>query len=320
MASCRTSRLWRPRRARLIKRGLSAAQDEISWAQPAYLIAVRSLGDSIVGLKFTRVFSTLKWLFAASAAGFTVMSLFCGMGVEHPEHDCFSSAAGALLGVSMIPTGFYIIIPHFQRTVCRVYSSMVIGTTASSVALPLGPVIGGWITGHVELVWLLYVNLIPGLAVTILISLLVDIDKPDFSLVKEADYLGIVLMAAGLGCLEYVLEEGVRWNWFDDATITACTLIAVVAGVLFIIRSLTFARPVVDLRAFGNRNFLIGCILSFVTGVGIFATIFLTPLFLGYRQGSVPGRLAWPFPRRGWRHWPECRSTSCWRANSTRAG
>src|SRR5439155_18834704 len=53
----------------------------------------------------------------------------------------------------------------------------------------------------------------------------------------------------------------------------------------FIIRSLTFANPVVDLRALKNRNFLVGCILSFMTGVGIFATIFLTPLFLGYVRG-----------------------------------
>ena len=68
--------------------------------------------------------------------------------------------------------------------------------------------------------------------------------------------------AIGLGNLEYVLEEGARWNWFDDATITACALIAGVAGILFVIRSLTFAHPLVDLRALGNRNFALGCLLS----------------------------------------------------------
>ena len=51
------------------------------------------------------------------------------------------------------------------------------------------------------------------------------------------------------------------------------------------IRSLTFARPVVDLRALGNRNFALGCVLSFITGIGIFSTIYLTPLFLGYVRG-----------------------------------
>ena len=82
-----------------------------------------------------------------------------------------------------------------------------------------------------------------------------------------------------------MLEEGSRWNWFDDATIRDCALIAGVAGILFVIRSLTFARPVVDLRALGNRNFTLGCVLSFITGIGIFSTIYLTPLFLGYVRG-----------------------------------
>ena len=92
-------------------------------------------------------------------------------------------------------------------------------------------------------------------------------------------------MAIALGTLEYVLEEGSRWNWFDDATIRTCAWIAAIAGILFVIRSLTFARPVVDLRALTNRNFALGCFLSFVTGIGIFSTIYLTPLFLGYVRG-----------------------------------
>ena len=92
-------------------------------------------------------------------------------------------------------------------------------------------------------------------------------------------------MAACLGTLEYVLEDGTRWNWFDDAIIRDCSWIAVISGVLFVTRSLTYANPVVDFRAFGNRNFAVGCILSFVTGIGIFSTIYLTPLFLGYVRG-----------------------------------
>jgi len=82
-----------------------------------------------------------------------------------------------------------------------------------------------------------------------------------------------------------VLEEGARWNWFDDSTIRTCAFVAAIAGILFVIRSLTFARPVVDLRALANRNFALGCLLSFVTGIGIFSTIYLTPLFLGYVRG-----------------------------------
>jgi MFS transporter, DHA2 family, multidrug resistance protein len=114
---------------------------------------------------------------------------------------------------------------------------------------------------------------------------LVRIDKPNWSLLRGADYLGMVLMALFLGCLEYTLEEGPRWNWFGDPTIRATAWVTGVAGLGFLWRSLTFANPVVDLRALKSRNFALGCFFSFVTGVGIFATIYLTPLFLGRVRG-----------------------------------
>ena len=259
--------------------GLSAAQDQISSVQTSYLIA-EIIMIPLSGW-LTRVFST-RWLFTVSAAGFTVASLLCGLAWNIESMIVFRALQG-LLGASMIPTVFTSSFHYFQGT-RRVYSAAVIGTIAS-VAPTLGPVIGGWITDTLNWHWLFYINLIPGIAVAISIPFLVKIDEPDFSLLKDADYFGIALMAVGLGSLQYVLEEGARWNWFDDSTITIFTLIAVAAGILFIIRSLTFANPVVDLRALGNRNFLLGCILSFVTGVGIFATIFLTPLFLGYVRG-----------------------------------
>jgi DHA2 family multidrug resistance protein len=259
--------------------GLSAAQDQISWVQTAYLIA-EIIVIPLSGW-LTRLLST-RWLFTASAVGFTLTSLLCGLAWNIESMIVFRALQG-LLGASMIPTVFTSSFHYFQGT-RRVYSAAVIGTIAS-VAPTLGPVIGGWITDTLDWRWLFYINLLPGALVAVLTPFLVKIDKPDFSLLKSADYLGIVLMAIGLGSLQYVLEEGARWNWFDDATIKTFAVTGVVTGILFIIRSLTFANPVVDLRALGDRNFLLGCILSFMTGVGMFATIFLTPLFLGYVRG-----------------------------------
>jgi MFS transporter, DHA2 family, multidrug resistance protein len=259
--------------------GLSAGRDEISWVQTAYLIA------EIVVIPLsgwlTRVFST-RWLFTVSAAGFTVTSMLCGLAWNIESMILFRALQG-LLGASMIPTVFTSSFHYFQGP-RRVYAAAVIGTIAS-VAPTLGPVIGGWITDTLNWHWLFYINLVPGFIITALVPVLVKIDEPDLSLLKDADYPGIALMAIALGTLEYVLEEGARWNWFDDETIRTCALIAAVAGVLFIVRSFTYSRPVVDLRAFGNRNFALGCFLSFITGVGIFSTIYLTPLFLGYVRG-----------------------------------
>ncbi|MBN8873650.1 MAG: DHA2 family efflux MFS transporter permease subunit [Rhodospirillales bacterium] len=259
--------------------GLSAAQDDIAWVQTAYLIA------EIVMIPLsgwlTRVFST-RWLFVVSAAGFTIASMLCGLAWNIESMILFRGLQG-MLGASMIPTVFTSSFHYFEGS-RRVYAAAVVGTIAS-IAPSLGPVIGGWITDTMGWRWLFYVNLVPGVAVVAGVAALVRIDTPDLRLLRGADYLGIGLLAVALSTLEYVLEEGARWNWFSDETIRRCALIAAVSGAAFVLRSLTFANPVVDLRALGNRNFLLGCILSFVTGVGMFATIYLTPLFLGYVRG-----------------------------------
>ena len=259
--------------------GLSASQDQIAWVQTSYLIA------EIVVIPLsgwlTRLLST-RWLFAASALGFTLASVLCALAWNIQSMVIFRALQG-LLGASMIPTVFTSSFHYFQGP-RRVYAAAVIGTIAS-MAPTLGPIIGGWITDSLGWRWLFYVNLVPGLTVAAGVALLVDIDAPDLKLLRNADYLGIALMALFLGSLEYVLEDGARWNWFDDGSIRTFTLIAAITGVLFVARTLTYRNPVVDLRALSNRNFLLGCLLSFVTGMAIFAPIFLTPLFLGYVRG-----------------------------------
>jgi DHA2 family multidrug resistance protein len=259
--------------------GLSATQDQIGWVQTAYLIA-EIIMIPLSGW-LTRVFST-RWLFAASALGFTVASMLCGLAWNIQSMIVFRALQG-LLGASMIPTVFTSSFHYFQGQ-RRVYAAAVIGTIAS-IAPTLGPIIGGWITDALNWHWLFYINLLPGLAVAAGVARMVDIDTADLSLLKGADYPGIALMALFLGSLEYVLEDGARWNWLSDDTICVFAFVACIAGVLFIVRSLSYRQPVVDLRALTNRNFLLGCILSFVTGMGIFAPIFLTPLFLGYVRG-----------------------------------
>jgi len=259
--------------------GLSAAQDEISWVQTAYLIA-EIIMIPLSGW-LTRVFST-RWLFTISALGFTAASMLCGLAWNIQSMILFRALQGAL-GASMIPIVFTSTFYFFQGS-RRVYSAAVVGSIAA-IAPTLGPVIGGWITDTLNWHWLFYVNLVPGVAISVLVPILVRIDEPDLSLLRGADYPGIVLMAVGLGTLEYVLEEGTRWNWFSDSTIETCAWISAVACTLFVVRSLTYSQPVVDLRALRNRNFAIGCFLSFVAGIGIFTTIYLTPLFLGYVRG-----------------------------------
>jgi DHA2 family multidrug resistance protein len=117
------------------------------------------------------------------------------------------------------------------------------------------------------------------------VPMLVKVDQPNWKQVRNADYPGMLLMALFLGCLEYTLEEGPRLDWFGDRELAITAWVSGLSGIGFIWRSLTYAHPIVDLRALKDRNFALGCFFSFMTGVGIFATIYLTPLFLGRVRG-----------------------------------
>ncbi|HEY3599906.1 MAG TPA: DHA2 family efflux MFS transporter permease subunit [Paraburkholderia sp.] len=259
--------------------GLSASQDELSWVQTSYLIA-EILVIPMSGW-LTRVFST-RWLFAASALGFTITSMLCGLAWDINSMIAFRALQGAL-GAAMIPTVFttaFVIFPGKQRLL----AATTIGTLAS-LAPTIGPVIGGWITDQWSWHWLFYLNLVPGVIVTVLVPKFVHVDEADLSLLKRGDYFGILLMSAFLGCLEYVLEEGPRKNWFGDDAILACAWIAGISGFLFFVHAFTAKEPIVDLRALAIRNFGIGSLLSFVTGIGIFCMVFLTPVFLSRVRG-----------------------------------
>ena len=132
--------------------GLSAAQDQISWVQTAYLIA-EIIMIPLSGW-LTRVFST-RWLFTASSVGFTIASMLCGLAWNIESMIVFRALQG-MLGASMIPIVFTSTFHYFQGP-RRVYSAAVVGAIAS-VAPTLGPVIGGFITDTLDWRWLFYVN------------------------------------------------------------------------------------------------------------------------------------------------------------------
>jgi DHA2 family multidrug resistance protein len=102
---------------------------------------------------------------------------------------------------------------------------------------------------------------------------------------RSFDLTGLILMAIFLGCLEYAIEEGPRWDWLDDQTIRAAVVVSAIASVFFFWRVLTYRQPIVDLRAFVNRNFALGAFYTFTIGIGMYGTTYLVPLFLAQVRG-----------------------------------
>ncbi len=262
-----------------IQAGISASADEVSWVQTSYLIA-EVIMIPLSGY-LSRIFST-RIIFCVSCIGFTLMSLLCSFAWNIESMIVFRALQG-FVGGAMIPTvfaaSFTMFPPHLRPTL-----GVIVGLVAT-LAPTLGPTLGGYLTQVFSWHWLFLINIFPGIIVTTLVWFLIDIDKPNLSLLKRFDILGALLMAFFLGSLEYILEEGPREGWFDDTTILSFTWLMALAGLTFFWRVLTYQEPIVDLKAFTDRNFSIGCFYSFTIGIGLYGTVYLIPLFLARIRG-----------------------------------
>ena len=257
-----------------IQSGLSASVDEISWVQTSFLIA-ETITILITGW-LVGIFST-RWLFTAAALGFTIMSAACAGAWDIWSMVVFRSFQGIFAGV-MIPTVFAAVYRALPEN--RQGGALVVVSLVATLAPALGPSLGGWITESFSWHWLFLVNVVPGIVVAALVWRFVDIDKPNLELLKRIDGWGLILIFTLLGVAIYVLEEGPGDDWFESRFISILTVIVGVSALSLIWRELNTERPIIDLRAFRNRNFSIGCIYSFLFGVGLFGSLFLIPLFL----------------------------------------
>jgi DHA2 family multidrug resistance protein len=262
-----------------IQGGLSASTDEISWVQTAYLIAdvvMVPLSGTLSRLLSTRV------LFVTAAIGFTGASALCATATSLGQMILYRAMQG-FCGGAMMPLVFPVVYTKFRMP--QLATVMVMISLILNMSSTLGPTIGGFLTDTWSWHWLFLVNLAPGIAVAFAVWFLIDIDKPELSLLRHFDLTGLVLMALFLGCLQYALQEGPRWDWLSDGTILAAVVVSSIASVFFFWRVLTYHQPIVDLRAFTNRNFTLGSFYTFVVGTGMYGTTYLIPLFLAQVRG-----------------------------------
>lgn len=262
-----------------VQAGLSASGDEIPWVQTSYLIA-EVIAIPLSGY-LSRALGT-RMLFTVSAAGFTIASIMCGLSSSIDGMILWRAIQG-FIGGGMVPTVFaaaYTIFPGPRQKMV----APVVGLIAT-LAPTIGPTVGGYITEALSWHWLFFINVVPGIAVSLLAWMLIDIDEPDYSLLRHFDWLGLISMTGFLGALEYVLEEGPRNEWFDDTAILVLAVVSAVSALAFFVRSLTAASPIVDLRAFANRNFALGSLFSFVLGIGLYGLTYLYPLYLAQIRG-----------------------------------
>ena len=262
-----------------IQAGLSASSSEVSWVQTAYLIA-EVIAIPLSGF-LSRALGTRN-LFAISAAGFTFASLMCGFTSSIAEMIVWRAIQG-FLGAGMIPTVFASAYTVFPRSKFNMVGP-IIGLVAT-LAPTIGPTVGGYITDLMSWHWLFFINIVPGIGITIGVLALVDFDEPHYELLDHFDWWGLGFMAGFLGSLEYVLEEGPRNDWFNDESIFIFAIVCALSAVAFFWRVLTAREPIVDIRAFTDRNFAIGCMFQFCVGIGLYGLTYIYPRYLAEVRG-----------------------------------
>jgi MFS transporter, DHA2 family, multidrug resistance protein len=262
-----------------IQAGLAASSDEITWVQTSYLMA-EVVAIPLSGF-LSRALGT-RAMFATAAAGFTFASLMCGLSSSMGQMIVWRALQG-FIGGGMVPTVFASAYSIFPRRLQPVITPMI-GLVAT-LAPTIGPTVGGYLTDMMSWHWLFFINIVPGIVVTTAAITLIDFDKPDYSLFKRFDLVGLIFMALFLGALEYVLEDGPRYDWFEDSTISFAAIISATSAMIFFARVLTARQPIVDLRAFVDRNFALGSMFSFVLGIGLYGLTYLYPIYLGQIRG-----------------------------------
>ena len=266
-----------------IQAGLGIALNQLSWVQTAYLIA-EVVAIPLTGW-LTRVMST-RGAFLACICGFTGASLACAV-----SNSFWSLIPARVLqgfcGGFLIPLVFSAIFLMFEGLE-RSRATLVAGLLAM-LAPTLGPTVGGFITDRFSWHWLFLINVPPGIVVTLLVVWAVDIDRPDWRRFGAIDLLALPLLAVFLGSLQLLLKEAPHRGWGSIEALLLAGL-CVVCGSGVIRRSLRHPAPLIDLRAFDDRNFVVGCCFSFVLGTGLYGAVYLLVPWFGARLRGTGDR------------------------------
>jgi DHA2 family multidrug resistance protein len=257
---------------------LSSSVDESTWVLTAYLVA------NAVVLPLSGWFSTLfgrKRFYMACVLLFTASSAMCGLAPSLPILILCRVLQG-LGGGALQPVSQAILRETFPREKQGI--AMAVYGMGVVFAPVVGPTLGGWITDNYTWRWIFLINVPVGVASLLLTSLLI-FDPPYLvrKSVKDGlkiDYIGLGLLATGLGALEIMLDEGQRNDWFSSHGIVAAAVIAAVGLIGVVAWELRQKEPVVDFHLLRDRTFAISTAMMFVLGFVLYGSTMVLPLFL----------------------------------------
>jgi DHA2 family multidrug resistance protein len=274
-----------------IQGAIGAGIDDGGWISTAYLIA------EIVVIPLTgwlaQVFSVRTYLIV-NAVLFLVFSVACAFAADLSQMIVLRAVQGFTGGV-LIPMAFTLIITLLPKSKQPI--GLALFALSATFAPAIGPTIGGYLTENWGWQYIFYVNLVPGALMVGMLVASLDRAPMNLSLLAKGDWWGIATMAIGLACLQTVLEEGNKDDWFASPFILRLSVIAFVALALFLWIELTTKEPLLNLRLLARRNFGFGILANFLLGIALYGSVFILPVYLariqGYNAEQIGMVLAW---------------------------
>ncbi len=261
---------------------LGASNDESTWVLTSYLVSnaiVLPISGWLANL-FGR-----KRFFLLCIFLFTLSSLLCGAAPSLAALILFRVMQGAG-GGGLQPMAQAILADTFPPQK-RGLAFALYGITAV-MAPTIGPTLGGWITDNYSWRWIFYINLPVGILTLFLVMRMVE-DPPYLSRLKGAgvriDYIGVALLALGIGALQVVLDKGQEDDWFGSHFIVTLMVISAVSLIALVFWELHHKAPIIDIRMFKSFNFALACVMMFFLGVLLFSSLVMMPQFLQTLMG-----------------------------------
>ena len=256
---------------------LSASNDESTWVLTSYLVS-NAIVLPISGW-FAVTFGR-KRFFIVCLAIFTVSSVLCGLAPSLGLLLVFRVLQGAG-GGGLQPMAQAILADTFPPEK-RGLAFAMYGITAV-MAPTIGPTLGGWITFNYSWRWIFFINLPVGILALGLVLRLIE-DPPYLSRLKAAgvklDYIGIALLAVGVGALQIFLDKGQEDGWLGSHFILTLMIVAAVCLLSLVVWEWFRKDPVIDVRLFKNFNYLSSNLMMFTLGILLFSSLVMLPLFL----------------------------------------
>lgn len=262
---------------------LGVSANEGTWTISSYSLA-SAIMQPLTGW-IARRFGEVK-TFVVSVGLFVVFSMLCGLATSMPMLVFARLMQGAGSG-PMVALSLTLLLASYPKA--RQGIALALWAMTVVVAPIFGPILGGWLTDNFSWPWIFYINLPVGvLAGVITWTLLRKRETKTFQ--APIDVVGLVLLVAGVGCLQFMLDNGNDHDWFASPLITALGLIALVSLTFLVVWELHAKHPVVELSLFRQRNFTAGVI---ALSLGMFAFFGINVVFPLWLQTTLGYTATW---------------------------